>query len=191
MKLTLFFLLSVFGLETLYAQDFVNGYYVTMAQDTVPCSIKIGGKKISTNYFALVVKGDGEEAQVFKAKDRQIAAYGFGIPGQRFDFRYIEIEKTNDGGFYRQIDYGPRFQLYLHMVSTNVNGVVTTLPQYAVFDTNGSNFILTTHLLGNWKKNLRKLLHDQPAALLALEEINRNQIPEFIESLNRGKNTIN
>ncbi|WP_373399523.1 hypothetical protein V8V91_07405 [Algoriphagus halophilus] len=71
------------------------------------------------------------------------------------------------------------------MVSTSVNGVVTTLPQYAIFSPEGTYYDLTTHLLGNWKKNLKKLLSDQPQALLALEEINRNQIPEFIELLNK------
>jgi hypothetical protein len=172
-------------IQTVTAQDFAEGYYVSMAQDTVPCLIKIGGKKISSNYSVLVIQGESDEPVVYKAKERKIAAYGFNIPDEKIDYRFVELEKTNDEGFFRQIDYGPKYQLYLRMVSTNVNGVVTTLPQYAIFNPDGTYYDLTTHLLGNWKKNLKKLLSDQPEALLALEEINRNQIPEFVERLNK------
>ncbi|QYH39458.1 hypothetical protein GYM62_11935 [Algoriphagus sp. NBT04N3] len=184
MRFTLAFLLSFLSAQFLYAQDYIDGYYVLSGKDTVAAKIKIGGKKISTNYYALVVKGEDETPVVFKAKDKKIGAYGYQVGWNRFDYRFIEIEKTNDGGFFRQIVYGPHYQLYLHMVSTNVNGVVTTLPHYGLYKSNGEFVYLTVHLLGNWKRNLRKILADNPTALSEVEELNKNDIPEFITRLN-------
>ncbi|MFC3881620.1 hypothetical protein ACFOSV_15605 [Algoriphagus namhaensis] len=174
----------VFGLA--WAQNYVNGYVLFAEQDTVKCQIKIGGKKADTNYYALVIKNQKGEAEdeVYKAKEGKVIGYGIREFGAELDYRNVEISGTNDGGFFKLVDNGPNYKLYLHMVSTSTNGVVTTLPQYAMYKPNGEYVILTTHMLGNWKKNLRKILADNPKYLPEVEKVGRMEIPEFVEKLN-------
>ncbi len=71
------------------------------------------------------------------------------------------------------------------MISDQNNGVVTTQPFYALFNPNGEYVDLTTHLSGNWKRNLRKILNDNPEALKEVENISRKDLPYFIKKLNK------
>ncbi|MHA7128344.1 hypothetical protein [Algoriphagus namhaensis] len=170
--------------QLLLAQDYVNGYVLFAGQDTLACQVKIGGKKIDTNFSFLVLKGKEGVDEVYKAKEGKVVGYGIRDFGAWVDYRYVAVEKTNESGFFRLIDDGPNYKLYLHLVTTNVNGVVTTLPNYAIYKPNGEYVHVTTHLLGNWKKSLRKILADNPKYLPEVEKVGRFEIAEFVEKLN-------
>ncbi|GMQ24653.1 hypothetical protein Aoki45_13350 [Algoriphagus sp. oki45] len=188
MKVSLCFFATFLISHLCFSQEYLDGYYLLHGQDTIYSKIKVGGKKISSGYYFLVIPGQepGSKDIVYAVKEKKVAGYGIYYMGKWEDYRYVKVENSNDQGFYRQIEYGPNYLLYVLMVSTNVNGIVTTLPQYALFKPEGEFVVLTTNVLGNWKKNLKKILQDNPEALAQVDQVGRNEIPEFIEKLNRG-----
>lgn len=166
---------------------YVYGYRVTSGNDTLLCNIKVSGKKNVTGYTALVFKTPEGEEQIIRAKDKQIAAYGFQYNGVQFHYRFAEVGKNYESGFFRLIDDGKKYKLYVNYLTDYNNGVAVTLPHYAIFKANGEYKDLTTHVLGNWKKNLRIILNDNPEALQELETINRKEIEQFVKKLNRAE----
>lgn len=184
MKSLLVFLL--FSCLSAAAQNevYVYGYMVDQNNDTLLCNIKIIGKKKVTDYSNLVIKTPEGEEQVYKAKDKQVLSYGFQYNRKQFHYRFAEVGKNYESGFFRLIDDGKKYKLYVNYLSDSNNGVVVTLPHYAIFKPNGEYKDLTTHALGNWKKNLRIILSDNPEALKELETINRKEIEQFIKKLN-------
>jgi hypothetical protein len=109
----------------------------------------------------------GEE-RIYKAKDKEVLEYGFKYMGQNYVYRLVEPGKNYETGFFRLLDNGKKYKLYVHYLTDVVNGVTSTLPHYAIFKPNGEYVDLTTHMLGNWKKNLRTILSDNPEALQEL-----------------------
>ena len=91
---------------TTKSNDFADGYIVLAGQDTVSCKIKIGGKRPVTNYTTVVIMTTDGDEKVYKAKDKLVLAYGFQSMGVRFDYRFAEIQKTYESGFFRLIDDG-------------------------------------------------------------------------------------
>lgn len=164
---------------------YVYGYMVTSDNDTVLCNIKITGKKHVTGYRSLVIKTLEGEEKVYKATDKQVLAYGFQYNGVKLHYRFAEVGKNFESGFFRLIDDGKKYKLYVNYLTDDNNGVAVTLPHYAIFKPNGEYKDLTTHMLGNWKKNLRIILSDNPEALKELETINRKEIEQFVKKLNR------
>lgn len=180
------FILFLFCSLTAAAQMdmYIYGYMVHANNDTSLCNIKITGKKKVTNYTSLVIKTLEGEDLVYKAKDKQVLAYGYQYNGVRFHYRFAEVGKNYESGFFRLIDDGKKYKLYVNYLTDYNNGVAVTLPHYAIFKPNGEYKDLTTHVLGNWKKNLRIILSDNPEALQELETINRKEIEKFIKKLN-------
>lgn len=162
----------------------VYGYMVNINNDTVLCNIKISGKTKVTNYTSFVIITPEGEDKVYKAKDKEVLAYGFRYNGLQFHYRFVEVNKNYESGFFRLIDDGKKYKLYVNYLTDYNNGVAVTLPHYAIFKPNGEYKDLTTHVLGNWKKNLRAILSDNPEALQELETINRKEIERFIKKLN-------
>lgn len=163
----------------------VGGYMILAGQDTVLCKIKIAGKKQVTGYSALVIVTETGEEKVFRAIDKQVVAFGFNYMGVMAHYRFAEIKKTYESGFFRLIDNGKNYKLYVHIYRTSYNGVIVDQPHYVVFKPNGEYVDLTTHALGNWKKNLKHILRDNPEALKAMENVSRTEIDSFIRSLNK------
>lgn len=181
------FIVLLFASLSVAAQTEVSvyGYMINSNNDTVLCNIKIVGKKNVTSYRSLVIKTLEGEEKVYKATDKQVLAYGFKYNGVQFHYRFAEVGKNFESGFFRLIDDGKKYKLYVNYLTDYNNGVAVTLPHYAIFKPNGEYKDLTTHMLGNWKKNLRIILSDNPEALKELENINRKEIEQFVKKLNR------
>lgn len=182
-SLLIVFLLSCLGAAA-QTEVSVYGYRVNANNDTLLCNIKVAGKKKVTGYGGLVIKTPEGEEQVFNAKDKQVLAYGFQYNGVQFHYRFVEVGRNYESGFFRLIDDGKKYKLYVNYLTDYNNGVAVTLPHYAIFKPNGEYKDLTTHVLGNWKKNLRAILSDNPEALQELETINRKEIEQFVKKLN-------
>jgi hypothetical protein len=163
----------------------VYGYMINSNNDTALCNIKIAGKKKVTGYTYFVIKTLDGEDKVYKAEEKQVLAYGFQYMGKDFHYRFAEVGKNYQSGFFRLIDDGKKYKLYVNYLTDYNNGVAVTLPHYAIFKPNGEYKDLTTHVLGNWKKNLRIILSDNPEALKELETINRKEIEQFVKKLNK------
>ncbi|MCU0368954.1 MAG: hypothetical protein MUF39_09000 [Cyclobacteriaceae bacterium] len=178
---TLIFCLSY----TTKADVLVDGYMVLTGQDTAACKIKLAGKKKVTGYYMLVIVTEDGQEKIYNAEDKLVQAYGFEYLGMKYDYRFVEIFKTYKSGFFRLIDDGKNYKLYVNMISDYSYPVATTEAHYAVFKPNGEYVDLTTFKLGNWRKNLRIILSDNPDALKAMESISSKEIPDFIKSLNK------
>jgi len=167
------------------ADVFAGGFIVLSNGDTVLCQIKIAGKKKVTDYSTLVVQSYGGEEKIYRAKDKEVREYGYQYMGKNYVYRFVEVSKNYQDGFFRLIDDGKNYKLYVTYLTDINNGVATTLPHYAIFKPNGDYKDLTTHVLGNWKKNLRCVLQDNPEELKELEKISRKEIESFIKKLNQ------
>ena len=167
------------------ADVFAGGFIILSNGDTVLCQIKIAGKKKVTSYSTLVVQSFSGEEKIYKAKDKEVLEYGYQYMGRNYVYRFVEVSKNFESGFFRLIDNGTKYKLYVNYLSDTNNGVTVTLPHYAIFKSNGEYKDLTTHVLGNWKKNLRIILSDNPEALQELETISRKEIEAFVKKLNR------
>lgn len=166
------------------ADVLVSGFLILSSGDTVKCQIKIAGSKKVTNYKTVVVQNYSGEEKIYKAKDKEVLEYGYQYMGREFVYRFVEVSKNYENGFFRLIDNGKKYKLYVTYLTDINNGVSVTLPHYAIFKPNGEYKDLTTHVLGNWKKNLRIILSDNPDALKELETINRKEIEAFVKRLN-------
>ncbi len=166
------------------ADILVSGFLILSSGDTVKCQIKIAGSKKVTNYNTVVVQNYSGEEKIYKAKDKEVLEYGYRYMGSEFVYRFVEVSKNYENGFFRLIDNGKKYKLYVTYLTDINNGVSVTLPHYAIFKPNGEYKDLTTHVLGNWKKNLRIILSDNPEALKELETINRKEIEAFVKRLN-------
>ncbi len=184
-----FFFLFLFTCSSVLAKAdvFVSGFLILSSGDTVLCQIKIAGKKKVTSYTVIVAQSYAGEERIYKAKDKEVLQYGFQYMGQNFVYRLVEPGKNYETGFFRLIDNGKKYKLYVHYLTDVINGVTSTLPHYAIFKPNGEYVDLTTHVLGNWKKNLRTFLSDNPEALQELETINRKEIEAFVKKLNQAE----
>jgi hypothetical protein len=178
-----FLLLSCIG-NTTKADVYAGGFLILSTGDTVFCQIKIAGKKKVTGYSTLVVQSFSGEEKIYNAKDKEVLEYGYQYMGKNFVYRFVEVSKNYQDGFFRLIDNGKNYKLYVTYLTDINNGVTTTLPHYAIFKPNGEYKDLTTHVLGNWKKNLRIILSDNPEALQELETISRKEIEAFVKRLN-------
>jgi len=178
----LFFLLIMSW--TAQANDLVKGYIVLSGQDTLQCQIKLRGKSPVTDYTTLVIINEQGEEKVYKAKEKKVRAYGFDFSGVQYDYRFVEIKKTYESGFFRLIENGKNYKLYENKVSSTNNSVTVTHSHYVIFKSNGEYVDLTTHLLGKWKKNLEAFFEEDQEALKKLENVSRLEIPQFIRSLN-------
>lgn len=185
-SLILVFLFSC--LATIVKADdvYAGGFLILTGGDTIMCQIKIAGKKKVTDYSTLIVQNYAGEEKIYRAKDKEVREYGYKYMGKNYVYRFVEVSKNYQDGFFRLIDNGKNYKLYVTYLSDINNGVVTTLPHYAIFKPNGEYKDLTTHVLGNWKKNLRIILSDNPEALQELESINRKEIEAFVKKLNRA-----
>lgn len=170
---------------TAKADVFAGGFLILSNGDTVLCQIKIAGKKKVTDYSTLVVQNYAGEEKIYRAKDKEVREYGYQYMGKNYVYRFVEVSKNYQDGFFRLIDNGKKYKLYVHYLTDVINGVTSTLPHYAIFKPNGEYKDLTTHVLGNWKKNLRIILSDNPEALQELETINRKEIEAFVKKLNQ------
>lgn len=170
---------------TTKADVYASGFIILSIGDTVLCQIKIAGKKKVTNYSTLVVQSFSGEEKIYKAKDKEVLEYGYQYLGSNFICRFAEVSKNFESGFFRLIDNGKKYKLYVNYLSDMNNGVTVTLPHYVIFKPNGEYKDLTTHVLGNWKKNLRIILSDNPEALKELETISRKEIETFVKKLNQ------
>jgi hypothetical protein len=166
---------------TAYAQVHTSGYVVMAGQDTVTCTIKLAGKKKVTDYYTLVLVDSNGEEIIYKAEDKAVDAFGFELLGKKYDYRFVEIFKTYESGFFQLIDDGPNYKLYVNYIPVPNN----VQAHYALFRPNGEYVDLTTHKLGSWKKNLRSFFGDNPAALAAIENLSAKEIPDFVKNLNK------
>jgi hypothetical protein len=143
----------------------------------VACTIKLAGKKKVTDYSTLVLVNEKGEEVIYKAEDKGVDAFGFELLGKKYDYRFVEIFKTYESGFFQLIGDGPNYKLYVNYIDTQAH--------YALFKPTGEYVDLTTHTLGNWKKNLRSFFSDNPEALAAIETLSAKEIPDFVKSLNK------
>jgi len=167
-----------------HANDLVDGYVVFAGKDTVNCKIKLKGKKQVTSYNTLVLVAENGEEKIYKTKEKGVEAYGFVLLGQRLDYRFIELPKNFESGFFRLIENGDKYKLYTYSYYSEINGVSSSSAVYVVFNPKGEYEHISSSALTDWKKKLRIILADNPEALNEIDGIKREQIPEFIKGLN-------
>lgn len=171
--------LVLFGLIlTAKAQVTAEGYLVLTGQDTVKCTIKLAGKKKVTGYNNLVIVNETGEETVYEAETKQVQAFGFEILGVKQEYRFVELPKKWNSGFFVLKESGPNFKLYSNYLAESDDY------HYAIFKPNGDYLEVTTHAIGNWRKKLQDFFSDSPEALKFIESMKSKEIPELIKKLN-------
>lgn len=123
-KIVLSFLLLTLGGYS-YSQTFVQGYYITLNNDSIPAQIKMpksvfGGVDLSKLFFKVEIEDSNSSTQKFNPKDIN-----------RFGFIYNE----EDYVFYSK----PMFvETSLRFVQPSVLGEKSSLYEYQTFDQNGA-----------------------------------------------------
>lgn len=178
-------ILLIFCLSgTVRANDLVDGYVVFAGKDTANCKIKVRGKKQITSYNTLVLVTENGEEKIYKTKEKGVEAFGYEVLGMRFDYRFIELPKNFESGFFRLIENGDKYKLYMYASYSEINGVDISGAVYAVFNSSGEYEHISSSALTDWKKKLKTIMADNPDAITRIDGLKREQIPEFIKSLN-------
>lgn len=186
MRKLLVFILFLSFTATGRAADFLDGYIVLANRDTVKCKFKVGGLIHSTSFTRIAIVTEGGEEQVYRARDKEVLGYGFVEKGRRYDFLFVDVKPKSESGFYQRIVDGDKYQLYVHLVSSQgYPGVSTAQPQYVLFNAAGAFEKFETCVLCPWKKQLRELLREDPKALEHLENTSRLEIPSFVRIINK------
>lgn len=167
------------------AQELRDGYVVLAKKDTLACKIVFGGPKGTDKTRVSTMKPDGEE-KIYKTKDKQVLAYGFYQMGVPFDYLFVDLGQKVETGFFRLIENGNPYKLYVQNNNETVHGVTTTTPYYVLFNDSGASIDFLVSGVSGWKKKLEGFLKDDPEAIEKLESVNRQDVLKFIKSLNEN-----
>jgi hypothetical protein len=179
--IALIFCFSNFG----KAQELRNGYVVLTKDDTVACKIVFGGPNGTNKTQVSTITADGKD-KIYKTKDKQVLAYGFDQMGVPFDYLFVDLGRKVETGFFRLIENGNPYKLYVQNNSETVNGVTTTTPYYVLFNGRGGSLDFLVSGVSGWKNKLEVFLKDDPKAKENLKSVNRQEIVKFIKSLNEN-----
>jgi len=167
------------------AQELKNGYVVLSKSDTIACKIVFGGPNGTDKTQISTITADGKE-KIYKTKDKKVLAYGFDQMGVPFDYLFVDLGRKVETGFFRLIENGNPYKLYIQNNSETVNGVTTTTPYYVLFNARGDSIDFLVSGVSGWKKKLEEFLNDDPEAIENLKSVNRQDVLKFIKSLNEN-----
>jgi len=185
----LFCLLLISCLSSyVYGADFVKGYIVMPAGDTVFCQIKISGSK-ATNYTRVTINTTEGEEITYSAKDGEVKAYGIFVGSIRSDYTYFELKPKVESRFYKLLINGPKYKLYYIIETADMGSVVASSPKYVLVNNKGEfNFFGTCALCG-WRKRIEALVADDAFALEKLPDLKIKEVAAYINSINNTNPT--
>ncbi|MCR9014716.1 hypothetical protein [Aquiflexum gelatinilyticum] len=167
------------------AQELRDGYVVLAKRDTINCKIVFGGPKGTDKTQISIVTKEGEE-KIFKTKDKKVFAYGFNQVGVPFDYLFVDRGIKVETGFYKLVEKGDPYKLYIQNINSTTKGVTVTTSYYILFDENGDSIDFFVSGVSGWKKKLEVFFENDPEALEKLEDVSRQDIVKFIKSLNEN-----
>lgn len=185
-QVTVFFIALIFCFsQNGEAQELKNGYVVLTKGDTIACKIVFGGPKGTNKGQVTTITAEGEE-KIYKTKDKLVLAYGFDQVGVPFDYLFFDFGRKVETGFFRLVENGNPYRLYVQNNSETVNGVTTTTPYYVLFNARGDSIDFLVSGVSGWKNKLEEFLKDDPEAIENLKSVNRQDILKFIKSINEN-----
>jgi hypothetical protein len=177
--LLLAFLITTFSAAA-GAADLLPGYVVMANHDTVHCKIK-GGKFLSNPFYRVTIVSETGEEETLPSQTKKIIAFGFVEKLRSFHYLFVDVGDKLESGFYQLVVDGLKYQLY---------GRPATLyggnPTYVLFNPKRDFKKFEPCVLCPWKKQLRELFKDDPAALQHLENASRVDIPSLVIDLNKS-----
>lgn len=165
------------------AQELKNGYIVLAKSDTIVCKIVFHGPNGTDKTQVSTIAADGQE-KIYKTKDKQVLSYGFDQMGVPFDYLFVDLGRKVETGFFRLIENGNPYKLYVQNTKETVNGVTTTTPYYVLFNARGESIDFFVSGVSLWRKKLGVFLKNDPKAIESLKSVNRHDVLKFIKSLN-------
>ncbi len=184
-KLYIIFISLIIGSSSL-AADYVKGYIVLPAGDTLFCEIKISGSKASNNTRVTILTTEGEEKS-YSAKDDEVKAYGLYIGGIRSDYTFFNLKPKVESKFYKLLINGPKYKLYYILETADMGSVVSTSPKYVLVNSKGEFNFFGTCVLCGWRKRIEALVADDAFALEKLPDLKIKEVVAYINTIN---NTI-
>lgn len=161
------------------AAEPLAGYIVLTNNDTIQCKIK-GGRFLNNPFYGITIINEKGEDESLPSKDKKIVAFGFVENLRSFHYMFVDVGDKLENGFYQLIVNGLKYKL-LSRPATVYGGN----PTYVLFNQNHDFTKFEPCVLCPWKKQLRKLLKDDPKALEQVESASRVNIPKFVIDINK------
>jgi hypothetical protein len=184
MRTFLLYILFSFIFLSGKAKTIVNGYVITLKQDTMKCKISVDGLDLFTSVTIFDTTGN---KTTYKAKHREIAGFGFTYKNQPYDY-VLKVNEDSTWLFQIRMIQGRPYNLYysfafnlgypgLYNYRTNSYMIEDSANRVVSWDG-----IFTDH----FKKRMRQFLYnDQKLIDLYNRIVNRlADIPAFVKAVN-------
>jgi hypothetical protein len=169
---------------TLRAREIVDGYYLTLKNDTVRCKIEPRELEI---FDKVTIIDSTEKYITYKAKDPNgINGFGFIYKDRKYDY-VVKVNEDNEWHFLIVIETGSRLNLYysFHFVYTGKGGVIKA-DRYTLEDSAKNVISAESGILTAYKRRIREFLKDDPKLVdLFNKHVSKlDDIPEFVRMAN-------
>lgn len=184
MKRFLLFLLSLIGTGRLMARETVDGYYLTLNNDTVRC--KLEPRDLQVWYKVTIIDSTGKDI-TYKAKDRKgINGFGFVYQERKYDY-LVKADESNDYYFLMVMETGPRLNLYYRFEYQSYGRGGTVRSEHYMLEDTAKNVITVENgLLSGYKRQIKEFLNGNPALLDLFDKhvAHLGDLPEFVRIAN-------
>ncbi len=168
----------------LSAREIVDGYYLTLGNDTVRCKIEPRELEI---FDKVIIIDSTEKYITYKAKDLNgINGFGFIYKDRKYDY-VLKQNEDNEWHYLIVIEKGPRLNLYysFHFVYTGRGGVIQA-DRYTLEDSAKNVITAESGILTAYKKRIKEFLKgDANLVDLFNKHVSKlDDIPEFVRMAN-------
>ena len=169
------------------AREIVDGYYLTLQNDTVKC--KIEPRELEVFDKVTIIDSTGKYI-TYKANDPNgINGFGFVYKDKKYDY-LPKGDELNVFHFYIVLAKGSRLNLYDRFeFSTGGNGAMTRTDHYLLEDSANNVITVSNDFLAPFKKPVKRFLNNNVALIdLFDKEVSKFQdILVFVEKANELK----
>jgi hypothetical protein len=184
MRRFLLFLFLLIGTGSLMAREIVDGYYLTLTNDTVRC--KIEPRDLQVWHRVTIIDSTGKDI-TYKAKDRNgINGFGFVYQDRKYDF-LAKADESNDYYFLMVMETGPRINLYYRFEYQSYGrGGSVRSEQYMLEDTAKNVVTVENGLLSGYKSKIKEFLNGDSVLLdlFAKHVSHITDLPDFVRIAN-------
>ncbi|HEV2355600.1 MAG TPA: hypothetical protein VGR89_15235 [Puia sp.] len=184
MKPLLLSLVLVAGAFTTSAKTIVDGYFLTLKNDTVKCRINVNDLDLFDKVSIIDTSG---KSFSYKAKRREINGFGFTYKNEQYAYLLKADEDSNWRFMIRTAD-GKRFELFYRFTVTEVyNGGPVQTDYYLIFSDGEQRLLsLQNGIFSPYKRRMKEWLAGDTAMLDLFDKTVKkfSDIPDFVKQAN-------
>ena len=179
--------------SSLLAAEIVDGYLISLSNDTVRCKIKVPkGFDLFHSFTDLFVKvsimDSAGKTQTYKAKNQDINGFGFILDSNRYDYALKRTDDYGAASFLLIKETGKKLNLYYSYYYVSVNGGASYRTDVYLLEDAGKRIVrVSGGLFSAYKKKIREFLKESPELLSIFERkvSSISDIPDFVREANQ------